>query len=133
MKTKNKDFPLIHLKQKLKIKKKLVWSTTFHSAHVTQTSKQFVADNKYVFTYYFVADIRKCVALSIIMHMILQCGNYLNRGVSLGNAAGFQLSSLQKLTDTKANKPGINLLHYVAMVILAEIFLTNITYLFSDY
>lgn len=58
----------------------------------------------------------KCYALPIIMHLILQAGNFLNRGVSLGNAAGFQLSSLKKLTETKANRPGITLMHYVAMV-----------------
>ena len=50
------------------------------------------------------------------MHMILQAGNFMNSGVALGNAAGFQLSSLKKLSDTKANKPGITLMHYVAMV-----------------
>ena len=50
------------------------------------------------------------------MHLILQAGNFLNRGAALGNAVGFQLSSLRKLSDTKANKPGITLMHYVAMV-----------------
>jgi len=49
------------------------------------------------------------------MHLILQAGNFLNRGAALGNAVGFQLSSLRKLSDTKANKPGITLMHYVAM------------------
>ena len=33
-----------------------------------------------------------------------------------GNAVGFKLSSLLKLADTKANKPGMNLLHFVAQV-----------------
>uniref|UniRef100_A0A3B4YQP2 FH2 domain containing 1 n=1 Tax=Seriola lalandi dorsalis TaxID=1841481 RepID=A0A3B4YQP2_SERLL len=32
-----------------------------------------------------------------------------------GNAVGFKLSSLLSLADTKANKPGMNLLHFVAM------------------
>ncbi|MGH0143704.1 UNVERIFIED_CONTAM: hypothetical protein FKN15_055263, partial [Acipenser sinensis] len=32
-----------------------------------------------------------------------------------GNAAGFRIASLLKLADTKANKPGMNLLHFVAM------------------
>ncbi|MEQ2160752.1 hypothetical protein GOODEAATRI_002617 [Goodea atripinnis] len=31
------------------------------------------------------------------------------------NAAGFRISSLLKLADTKANKPGMNLLHFVAL------------------
>ena len=38
------------------------------------------------------------------------------QGGYAGNAAGFRISSLLKLADTKANKPGMNLLHYVAMV-----------------
>ncbi|KAL4608573.1 FH2 domain-containing protein 1-like [Arapaima gigas] len=32
-----------------------------------------------------------------------------------GSAYGFRMSSLLKLVDTKANKPGMNLMHYVAM------------------
>ncbi|XP_078138520.1 uncharacterized protein LOC139914981, partial [Centroberyx gerrardi] len=32
-----------------------------------------------------------------------------------GNAVGFKLSSLLSLADTKANKPGMNLLHFVAL------------------
>lgn len=38
------------------------------------------------------------------------------QGGYAGNAAGFRISSLLKLADTKANKPGMNLLHFVAMV-----------------
>ena len=37
-------------------------------------------------------------------------GNY------AGDAAGFKLSSLLKLTETRANKPRMNLMHYVVMV-----------------
>ena len=32
------------------------------------------------------------------------------------NAIGFRMTSLLKLADTKANKPGMNLMHYVAKV-----------------
>ena len=38
------------------------------------------------------------------------------QGGYAGNAAGFRIASLLKLADTKANKPGMNLLHFVAMV-----------------
>jgi len=38
------------------------------------------------------------------------------QGGYAGNAAGFKLDSLLKLTDIRANKPNMNLLHYVAMV-----------------
>ena len=33
-----------------------------------------------------------------------------------GDAAGFKLSSLLKLSETRANKPGFTLLHFVAQV-----------------
>lgn len=39
-----------------------------------------------------------------------------SQGGYAGNAVGFKLSSLLSLADTKANKPGMNLLHFVAMV-----------------
>jgi len=38
------------------------------------------------------------------------------QGGYAGNAAGVKLSSLQKLTDIRANKPGMHLIHYVALV-----------------
>lgn len=44
---------------------------------------------------------------------IIVCGF---QGGYAGNAVGFKLSSLLSLADTKANKPGMNLLHFVAMV-----------------
>lgn len=42
--------------------------------------------------------------------------NFAFQGGYAGNAAGVKLSSLQKLTEIRANKPGMNLIHYVAMV-----------------
>ncbi|ROL45448.1 FH2 domain-containing protein 1 [Anabarilius grahami] len=53
--------------------------------------------------------------LHYILRLVLKAGNYMNAGGYAGNAAGFRISSLLKLTDTKANKPGVNLLHVVAM------------------
>jgi len=38
------------------------------------------------------------------------------QGGCAGNAVGFKLDSLLKLTDIRANRPNMNLLHYVAMV-----------------
>lgn len=35
------------------------------------------------------------------------------QGTYAGNAVGFKISSLTKLADTKANKPRMNLLHYL--------------------
>lgn len=47
--------------------------------------------------------------------MVVVAGNFLNSGGYAGNAAGVKLSSLQKLTDIRANKPGMNLIHFVAL------------------
>lgn len=38
------------------------------------------------------------------------------QGGYAANAIGFRMTSLLKLADTKANKPGMNLMHYVAQV-----------------
>ncbi|XP_059488775.1 inverted formin-2 isoform X2 [Neocloeon triangulifer] len=54
-------------------------------------------------------------SLQEVLYMVLVAGNFLNSGGYAGNAAGVKLSSLQKLTDIRANKPGMNLLHFVAM------------------
>lgn len=47
--------------------------------------------------------------------MIVLMGNFLNAGGYAGNAAGVKLASLQKLTEIRANKPGMNLIHFVAL------------------
>ncbi|KAM6972345.1 FH2 domain-containing protein 1 [Aplochiton taeniatus] len=56
-----------------------------------------------------------CEELHAILHLVLQAGNIMNAGGYAGNAVGFKLSSLLSLADTKANKPGMNLLHFVAL------------------
>lgn len=45
--------------------------------------------------------------------LILNVGNFLNYGSHTGNAEGFKISSLLKLTETKANKSRITLLHHI--------------------
>lgn len=54
-------------------------------------------------------------ALQEVLYMIVLMGNFLNAGGYAGNAAGVKLTSLQKLTDIRANKPGMNLIHFVAL------------------
>ena len=49
------------------------------------------------------------ITIIAITHVLLQ-GGY------AGNAVAFKLDSLLKLTDIRANKPNMNLLHYVATV-----------------
>lgn len=46
--------------------------------------------------------------------MVVVAGNFLNSGGYAGNAVGVKLASLQKLADIRANKPGMNLIHFVA-------------------
>ncbi|XP_043582557.1 uncharacterized protein LOC122567722 isoform X2 [Bombus pyrosoma] len=53
--------------------------------------------------------------LQEVLYMVLVAGNFLNSGGYAGNAAGVKLSSLQKITEIRANKPGMNLIHYVAL------------------
>ncbi|XP_068178129.1 FH2 domain-containing protein 1 [Antennarius striatus] len=60
-------------------------------------------------------ELMNCEELHAILHLVLQAGNIMNAGGYAGNAFGFKLSSLLSLADTKANKPGMNLLHFVAM------------------
>ncbi|KAK6291618.1 hypothetical protein J4Q44_G00374020 [Coregonus suidteri] len=60
-------------------------------------------------------ELLDCEELHAILHLVLQAGNILNAGGYAGNAVGFKLSSLLSLADTKANKPGMNLLHFVAL------------------
>ncbi|XP_053329334.1 uncharacterized protein LOC128503316 [Spea bombifrons] len=60
-------------------------------------------------------EILHCTELHYILRLVLKAGNFMNAGGYAGNAAGFRVSSLLKLADTKANKPGMNLLHFVVM------------------
>ncbi|XP_053316451.1 FH2 domain-containing protein 1 [Spea bombifrons] len=60
-------------------------------------------------------ELMSCEQLHAILYLVLQAGNVMNAGGYAGNAVGFKLSSLLRLADTKANKPGMNLLHFVAL------------------
>ncbi|XP_026016095.1 FH2 domain-containing protein 1-like [Astatotilapia calliptera] len=62
-----------------------------------------------------IKELMCCEELHAVLHLVLQAGNLLNAGGYAGNAVGFKLSSLLSLADTKANKPGMNLLHFVAL------------------
>ncbi|XP_076129169.1 inverted formin-2-like isoform X2 [Alosa pseudoharengus] len=45
--------------------------------------------------------------------LILDVGNFLNYGSHTGNAEGFKISTLLKLSETKANQSRITLLHHI--------------------
>lgn len=50
-----------------------------------------------------------------MLYFVIVTGNFLNAGGYAGKAVGVKLSSLQKLTDIRANVPDMNLLHYVVL------------------
>ncbi|TRY65996.1 hypothetical protein DNTS_003776 [Danionella cerebrum] len=56
-----------------------------------------------------------CADLHTVIRLVLKTGNYMNSDGYAGSAVGFRITSLLKLADTKANKPGMNLMHYVVM------------------
>ncbi|XP_033970604.1 inverted formin-2 isoform X2 [Trematomus bernacchii] len=58
-------------------------------------------------------SIRTSTLMPSFCKLILDVGNFLNYGSHTGNAAGFKISSLLKLTETKANKSRITLLHHI--------------------
>ncbi|XP_068016180.1 inverted formin-2-like isoform X2 [Melanerpes formicivorus] len=51
--------------------------------------------------------------LPVFCLLILKVGNFLNYGHHNGDAEGFKISTLLRLTDTKANQSGITLLHHI--------------------
>ncbi|CAG0922360.1 unnamed protein product [Notodromas monacha] len=60
-------------------------------------------------------ELKSSRRLQDILYMILIAGNFLNSGGYAGDAAGVKMTSLQKLTDIRANKPGMTLIHYIVM------------------
>nr|XP_008121821.2 PREDICTED: FH2 domain-containing protein 1 [Anolis carolinensis] len=60
-------------------------------------------------------EILNCEELHSVIRLVLRAGNYMNQGGYAGSALGFRVPSLLRLTDTKANRPGMDLLHFVAL------------------
>ncbi|XP_039993114.1 inverted formin-2-like isoform X2 [Xiphias gladius] len=58
-------------------------------------------------------SLRASTLMPSFCRLILDVGNFLNYGSHTGNAEGFKISSLLKLTETKANKSRITLLHHI--------------------
>ena len=52
-------------------------------------------------------------SLKAFLRYVLHAGNFINAGGYAGNALGFKIASLNKLMDTRANKPRVTLLHYL--------------------
>nr|XP_020835129.1 inverted formin-2-like [Phascolarctos cinereus] len=51
--------------------------------------------------------------LPVFCQLILKIGNFLNYGSHTGDADGFKISTLLKLTETKANQSRVTLLHHI--------------------
>ncbi|KAJ7319799.1 hypothetical protein JRQ81_019310 [Phrynocephalus forsythii] len=62
-----------------------------------------------------VLELLDCEELHDLIRLVLKAGNYLNQGGYAGSALGFRLPSLLRLADTKANQPGVDLLHFLAL------------------
>ncbi|XP_026167593.1 inverted formin-2 isoform X2 [Mastacembelus armatus] len=58
-------------------------------------------------------SLRASTLMPSFCRLILDVGNFLNYGSHTGNAEGFKISSLLKLTETKANKSRVTLLHHI--------------------
>ncbi|GBM76263.1 FH2 domain-containing protein 1, partial [Araneus ventricosus] len=65
-------------------------------------------------------ELEECRKLHEVLYRVLVAGNFLNAGGYAGNAAGFKMLSLLKLTDIRANKPSVTLIHYVAEEVLKK-------------
>ncbi|XP_069063412.1 inverted formin-2 isoform X1 [Pleurodeles waltl] len=51
--------------------------------------------------------------LPVFCQLILKVGNFLNYGSHTGDANGFKINTLLKLTETRANKARVTLLHHI--------------------
>ncbi|XP_055649815.1 inverted formin-2-like [Falco peregrinus] len=51
--------------------------------------------------------------LPVFCQLILKVGNFMNYGHHTGDAGGFKISALLRLTETKANQSHVNLLHHI--------------------
>ncbi|XP_078090124.1 inverted formin-2-like isoform X2 [Mustelus asterias] len=58
-------------------------------------------------------DLLSASRLPLFCELILKIGNFLNYGSHTGNADGFKINTLLKLTETKANQSRITLLHHM--------------------
>uniref|UniRef100_A0A0E0KNC9 Formin-like protein n=1 Tax=Oryza punctata TaxID=4537 RepID=A0A0E0KNC9_ORYPU len=67
----------------------------------------------FAFKIQFQSQLRGSEKLKVIMEKILFLGNKLNQGTPRGQALGFRLDSLLKLTDTRANNSRMTLMHFL--------------------
>ncbi|CAA7032359.1 unnamed protein product [Microthlaspi erraticum] len=66
-------------------------------------------------------QIKNSEKLKRIMQTVLAIGNALNQGTNRGNAVGFKLDSLPKLSETRSSNFHKNLMHYLCWILSEEI------------
>uniref|UniRef100_A0A803SKT7 Inverted formin 2 n=1 Tax=Anolis carolinensis TaxID=28377 RepID=A0A803SKT7_ANOCA len=70
-------------------------------------------------------DLLSSHRLPVFCQLILKVGNFLNYGSHTGDADGFKIGTLLKLTETKANQTRITLLHHILEVFFPVFHLEN--------
>jgi len=63
------------------------------------------------------AEVMNSSKLELVLGAVLSVGNYLNAGTRKGQASGFKLDALLKLTDTRTRDRKMTLLHYVLQML----------------
>lgn len=63
--------------------------------------------------YVFIVELEKFFPVKLFIYIFI----IIIQGRRAGNAIGFKIDSLTKLVDTKANKPRMNLMHFLVEVI----------------
>uniref|UniRef100_A0A8C6VII3 Inverted formin 2 n=1 Tax=Naja naja TaxID=35670 RepID=A0A8C6VII3_NAJNA len=66
-------------------------------------------------------DLLSSHRLPVFCQLILNVGNFLNYGSHTGDADGFKIGTLLKLTETKANQTRITLLHHILEVVSVKL------------
>ena len=66
-------------------------------------------------------EVARSKKLKKLLEIILALGNYMNRG-QRGNAVGFRISSLNRLSDTKSSSKNTTLLHYLVDTLELKVF-----------
>jgi dishevelled associated activator of morphogenesis len=69
-------------------------------------------------------EVARSKKLKKLLEIILALGNYMNRG-QRGNAVGFRISSLNRLSDTKSSTKNTTLLHYLVDTLELKVFLNS--------
>lgn len=69
-------------------------------------------------------EVARSKKLKKLLEIILALGNYMNRG-QRGNAVGFRISSLNRLSDTKSSTKNTTLLHYLVDTLELKVFLKS--------